>query len=171
MRFIPTSLGPTTAGSFVFYFDGSDVGLTKDDEDIDAIALTGGGELLISTVGPVSAAGARGADTDLLRFNATRLGAVTSGSFAMHFDGSDVGLTDNGNEDLDAAGLGPNETILLSTAGSFSVNGVVGADEDVIQFAPATLGETTSGTYSMFLDLSALGISDSADVGSVEFVP
>jgi hypothetical protein len=38
--FVPSSLGATTAGAFVFHFDGSDVGLTTDDEDVDAIALS-----------------------------------------------------------------------------------------------------------------------------------
>jgi Regulator of Chromosome Condensation (RCC1) repeat protein len=170
VRFVPATLGSNTTGTFVFYFDGSDVGLSNDNEDVDAIALTSSGQLLISTVGQASANGAGGADSDLLRFNATRLGSVTSGTFAMHFDGSDVGLSD-GNEDLDAASGGPNGTLLLSTTGSFSVSGASGGDEDTVQFTPATLGGSTSGSFGMFLDLSALGISTSADVGSVEFVP
>src|SRR5262249_5657243 len=39
VRFTPSSLGATTSGVFTFYFDGSDVGLTTDAEDVDAIAL------------------------------------------------------------------------------------------------------------------------------------
>ncbi|MBL8880873.1 MAG: hypothetical protein JNG88_17300 [Phycisphaerales bacterium] len=54
VRFHPTSLGATTAGTFAFYFDGSDVGLTQNDEDIDAIALLPDGRLLISTNGTVA---------------------------------------------------------------------------------------------------------------------
>ncbi len=169
VRFVPTSLGTTTAGSFVFHFDGSDVGLTTDNEDIDAIALTPAGQLVISTVGSVSATGAGGADTDLLLFNATSLGSVTAGSFSVYFDGSDVGLSDNGNEDVDAAAIRPGGTILLSTIGNFSVPGVSGADEDVIQFTPTSLGGSTAGSYAAFLDLSALGIAASEDVGSVEW--
>ena len=142
----------------------------NDTKNIDASA-TSAGQLLISTVGKRSANGAGGADSDLLRFNATRLGSVTSGSFVLHFDGSDVGLTDNGNEDLDAASGGPNGTLLLSTTGSFSVSGASRGDEDIVQFTPATLGTSTSGSFGIFLDLSALGISTAADVGSAEFVP
>ncbi len=39
VRFIPTSLGDTTSGSFEMYFDGSDVGLTAPDdyEDLRAV--------------------------------------------------------------------------------------------------------------------------------------
>ena len=51
------------------------------------------------------------------------------------------------------------------------MSGLSGADEDVIRFSPTTLGAATSGTYSAFLDLSALRIAGAADVGSVEFVP
>jgi hypothetical protein len=169
VRFIPTSLGPNSAGSLVFYFDGSDVGLTTDNEDIDAITVTSSGQLVISTVGAVSANGASAADTDLLRFNATSLGSVTAGSFTMHFDGSDVHLSDNGNEDVDAADIRADGTILFSTLGSFSVpGGLNGGDEDVIRFTPTQLGANTAGSYALLLDLSALGIASSADVGSVE---
>jgi hypothetical protein len=170
VRFVPTSLGADTAGSFVFYFDGSDVGLTSDNEDVDAIALTANGQLLISTVGHASAAGGNGDDSDLLRFNASSLGSETWGSFVVHFDGRDVGLG-GGSENVDAASGGPGGTILVSTSGSFSVTGVSGGNEDVLQFTPATLGGTTSGTFTMFLDLSALGISTAADVGSVDLIP
>jgi hypothetical protein len=123
---------------------------------------------VISTLGAVTATGASGADTDLLLFNASGLGSATSGSFTMHFDGSDVGLSDNGNEDVDAAALVSDETLLLSTTGKFSVPQVSGGDEDVVRFTPAALGAATSGSYSMYLDLSTLGIAASANVGAVE---
>jgi len=170
VRFAPTTLGTNTAGSFVFYFDGSDVGLTSDDEDIDAIVLTSSGQLAISTIGAVSAAGASGADTDLLLFNSTSLGSATAGSLSVYFDGSDVGLSDNGNEDVDAAAIRSDGAILLSTIGNFSVPGVAGANEDIVRFSPTALGSATSGAYSMYLDLSALGIATSEDVGSVHLV-
>ena len=90
VRFIPTSLGATTAGSFVFYFDGSDVGLTTDAEDVDAIAIAPDGRLVVSTLDAFSVTGVSGQDEDLIVFNATSLGSVTAGTWAMHFDGSDV---------------------------------------------------------------------------------
>jgi hypothetical protein len=94
VRFTPTSLGTVTAGSFSWYLDGSDVGLTTVGEDIDAIDLAPDGRLIISTLGSVQAPGANGQDEDLLVFNATRLGSVTQGSWQLFFDGSDVALTD-----------------------------------------------------------------------------
>jgi hypothetical protein len=170
VRFIPTSLGWNTAGSLQFYFDGSDVGLTTDAEDVDAITVTATGQLVISTAGAVIANGASGGDADLLRFNATSLGAATAGSFVIHFDGSDVGLSDNGNEDVDAADIRADGPILLSTLGSFNVpGGTKGDDEDVIRFNVLQLGSNTSGALSIFLDLSSLGINPAADVGAIDY--
>jgi hypothetical protein len=171
VRFVPSSLGMDTAGSFHFYFDGSDVGLTKSNEDIDALALDADGSLLISTNGSAVVEGTSGADTDLLRFTATNLGAATSGSFSVYFDGSDVGLTDASSEDVDGAGLLPDGRILLSTTGAFSVPGVSGANEDVFAFTPTQLGSVTLGSSAMLLDLSTLGIDPAANVADLEMVP
>ena len=170
VRFIPTSLGATTAGSFVFYFDGSDVGLTTDAEDVDAIAIAPDGRLVISTLEAFSVTGVSGNDEDLIAFTSTSLGSVTAGTWAMYFDGSDVQLTATA-EDVDAAAIMPTGEILLSTEGNFSVTGLSGGDEDVFKFTPTTLGGTTSGSYAALLDLSALGFATAADVGGVEWVP
>jgi hypothetical protein len=60
--------------------------------------------------------------------------------------------------------------LLLSTLGSFSVTGVSGADEDIFQFTPTSLGTNTAGTYLMYLDLSTKGISTWANVNAVEII-
>jgi hypothetical protein len=73
VEFIPTSTGSNTAGTFESYFDGSDVGLDVDAEDVDAIAFTTDAKLVISTTGPFAVPGASGADEDLLTFDATCL--------------------------------------------------------------------------------------------------
>ncbi|HEX4953380.1 MAG TPA: hypothetical protein VF017_08310 [Thermoanaerobaculia bacterium] len=168
VRFTPTSLGANTAGTFSMYFDGSDVGLTTNNEDVDAIALAADGRLIISTLGTVAATGASGADTDLLIFTGT-LGDVTTGSFALHFDGSDVGLTDASSEDIDGAALTSGGNLLFSTLGLFTVTGASGDNEDVAEFS-GTFGSTTSGTFTLRLDLSALGIDVSEDIGALEIV-
>ncbi len=170
VRFTPTTLGSVTAGTLTFHFDGSDVGLTTDDEDIDAITLDSAGKLVISTLGPFSVTGLSGQDEDLIVFTATSLGSVTAGTYAMYFDGSDVGLSNGAGEDVDGAGRRSNGTILLSTEGVFSVPLVSGDNEDIIQFTPTSLGSTTAGNYSMFLDLSAIGIDPTEDVGALEEV-
>jgi len=171
VRFTPVSTGDTTDGSFTFFFDGSDVGLTSEAEDIDAIAVSAEGTLLISTTGSVSAAGADGLGADLLLFRPVNLGAVTAGSFSLFFDGSDVGLENNSREGIDAAAWGRDGTLLFSTIGPVSVAGLNAENEDILQFKPTRLGASTAGTHSLFLDLSALGINPGGDVGAIEFVP
>ena len=70
VRFIPTSLGQTTAGRFELYFDGSDVGLSGFSEDIDAIGFTPDERLVISTSGWFFADNLFGNDEDLFVFSA-----------------------------------------------------------------------------------------------------
>ncbi len=81
VRFIPSSTGNNTAGTYEFYFDGSDVGLTTNNEKIDAIGFTPDGRLLVSTQGFTNVPGLSTTDEDLLVFNASRLGTATSGSW------------------------------------------------------------------------------------------
>jgi len=169
VRFVPTSFGSTTAGSFTFHFDGSDVGLTTDYEDIDSIALTSDGRLLLSCTSSFIANNISGADEDLMAFAPTNLGATTTGTVTMYFDGSDVGLTSL-DENIDGAGVTAEGTILLSTVGYFAVTGAAGEDEDVFEFSPTSVGSTTAGTYSFFLDLNALGIAVDEDIADLELV-
>ncbi len=169
VRFVPTSLGSTTAGSFVFHFDGSDVGLTQNDEDIDAIAIAPDGRLVISLLGAGSATGSTTVqDEDVLVFTATSLGSATAGSFAMYFDGSDVGLSTNAGEDLVGLAFAPNGNLLLSTLDAFSVTGLTGNDDDIARFAPTSLGGTTSGSFSLYRALTASGIAASAAITGID---
>ena len=157
VRFTPTSTGTTTAGSYEFYFDGSDVGLSGGPEDIDAIAFTPDDSLLISTSGSPSVPGASGSDEDLLVFNATSLGETTSGTFSLFADNSDVGLGNNGGEDVNASFVDNNGDVYLSTNGDFQVIGLSGQNSDISIFTPSSLGSDTSGTFSSFLDGSEIG--------------
>ena len=168
VQFTPTTLGANTAGSFSLFFDGSDVALTSNGEDVDSITFDGNGDLVISTTGGFSGTGASGADEDLFVFTGT-FGTNTSGSFTLLFDGSDVGLGGNGAEDVDAAGLTAAGNLLFSTNGSFSVPGLTGADEDVVEFS-GTFGNATSGTSTMRQDLSTRGIAAGEDIGSLELI-
>ncbi|MFQ5748780.1 MAG: S8 family serine peptidase [Planctomycetota bacterium] len=169
VRFVPTTTGPNTSGIFTFEFDGSDVGLTTKGEDVDAVGVDSSGNLIISCTRAVNANGiSKGRDEDLFTFTATSLGDVTAGSFSMLFDGSDVGLSQKKVEDVDAFYLALDGTLYLSTLGDFTVPGVTGADEDVLAFSPATLGASTSGTYSLFLDGSLIGLPLTADLAGFQ---
>lgn len=157
VRFVPTSTGNNTAGTYEMYFDGSDVGLTTTAEDIDALEVLPNGDLLISTTGNISVSGASGVDEDLLRFVPSSLGANTSGSWSLYFDGSDVALNTNSSEDVNGVSVN-GSTIYLTTVGSFSVSGVSGTATDIFSCNSATTGSSTScGSFSMFWDGSAQG--------------
>ncbi len=165
VTFTPSSLGPTTSGFFTFTFDGSDVGLTTDSEDVDALAVDSAGSLILSIANTGAVTGLTGVqDEDLIRFSATSLGATTAGTFSFYFDGSDVGLASSASEDVDAAFVGADGRIYLSTVGSFGVPGASGSNEDVLLFTPTSIGPTTSGTFVRFLQGTSIGIPSTGDV-------
>ena len=160
VRFDASSLGATTAGTFSMYFDGSDVGLTQSAADVDGFELLSDGRIVISTTGTVSVSSPSARDEDLLAFTPSALGQTTTGTFALYFDGSDVGLGDS-PEDIDAVSVDASGKLFLSTADVFGVPGLSGADEDVFVFNPTQLGPTTAGTYSpsLFFDGSSFGLA------------
>ena len=151
VRFIPTSLGSNTTGSFEMYLDGSSVGLTTNGEDIDAIGFTPGGKLVVSTVGSFSVPGASGKDEDLIELD------DVNGTWSLYFDGSDVELT---TSDEDVRGIyidSGTEQVYLTTKGPFAVSGVSGDESDIFICTPSSLGETTACAFAMFWDGSANG--------------
>ncbi|NNJ12715.1 right-handed parallel beta-helix repeat-containing protein, partial [Chloroflexales bacterium ZM16-3] len=170
VRFVPTTLGTTTAGSFEWYFDGSDVGLTRVAERIDTIGTLPDGRLLISTTGSFSVPGVSGSDEDLVAFTPTSLGANTAGSWSLYFDGSDVGLS-SASEDVNGVWVNPaTGAIYLTTLGSFSVSGLSGDGSDIFVCTPSSLGSTTACAFSMYWDGSRNGFAgetvDGIGVGS-----
>jgi len=150
VRFTPTSLGENTAGTFSWYFDGSDVELTTNSEDIDSVGFAPDGRILISTTGSFSVTGVSGNDEDLLAFAPTSLGSNTSGTWSLYFDGSDVGL-DNNSEDINGASVDPvTGLIYLTTTGNFSVTGVSGTGGDIFICTPSSPGSNTACTFNMY---------------------
>ncbi|MGK7913203.1 MAG: hypothetical protein AB4050_17250 [Synechococcus sp.] len=148
VKFIGSSLGNRTSGRFEFYLDGSDVGLGKDGEDIDALALQSDGTLLLSTIGNAYLPGIRqAADEDVIKFTPNSLGRNSRGRWSRYFDGSDVGLANNGGEDIDALTLDTGDRIVLSTQGNFSVRSLSGKDEDAFSFRASSTGSNTSGSF------------------------
>jgi hypothetical protein len=160
VQFEATSLGDTTSGTFSMYLDGEDVGLDTTSEIVDGLHVLTDGRVLISTTSNPSVPGVTGADEDILVFTPTTLGDVTSGTWAMYFDGSDVGLADSSAEDIDAVDVQANGDIFVSTIGDFSVSGISGANEDVFICTPISLGSTTACNFStaLYFDGSAWGL-------------
>lgn len=148
VAFLPVVWGVETSGTFEWYLDGSDVGLTAVFEDIDTIAFDENGRLLISTTGSVSVAGAAGMDEDLLAFTPASLGNHTSGSWSLYFDGSDVGLTDAG-EDIWGAWLNTQtQKLYLITQANFAVTNLTGNAGDIFPCELLSTGENTDCLFN-----------------------
>lgn len=156
VRFVPTSTGDRTAGTWQWYFDGSDVGLTTAGEDVDAFTVLSDGHLVLSTTGSIKAPGMTGRDEDLLEFTPTQLGEDTQGIWAKYFDGSRVGLTKSG-EDVNGVDITEDGQIYLTTVGKFKVGGVAGDSSDIFVCRPAALGNHTRCAFSLFWDGSRQG--------------
>ncbi len=163
VRFIPTSLGEETAGSFEMFFDASDVGLRKAGEDVDAIGFTPDGRLVVSTnasfkVPALGGGQLRGTDDDLIVFTGT-VGPATAGKWEMYFDGSDVWqyTEDVWGTWLDSA----TGDIYFSLRNAFTVGVVSGNERDIFVCHPILLGEDTSCTFGpgLYFDGSQEGFS------------
>ena len=140
--------------------------LTTNGEDIDGVCVLDDGTFLFSTVGTAKGGGPNSHDENVALFTPTSFGANSGGSWSLFFDGSDVGFSQSGGEDLDGISLDFDGTLLFSTVGSYSGSGSSGADEDVSRFT-GTFGGATSGSAQLILDLTALGIEASEDVDAL----
>jgi hypothetical protein len=143
------------------FFDGSDIGLGS--ADVFAFHLLDQDSLLLGFTASVTVGGQTFAPTDIVRFDATSLGANTAGTFSLYFNGIDVGL-DATNDNIDALDILPDGRILISTTGNPTVPGLSGlADEDILAFTPTTLGSITSGTWSWYFDGSDVALGSSGE--------
>lgn len=105
------------------------------------------------------------ADEDILHYD------PQSGSWALFFDGSDVGL---GASDVDAFVLLPDGSLLLSVDKRLTNLVPLGRveDADVVRFVPTALGDNTAGRFEWYLDgsdvdLLALG----EDIDALDVLP
>ena len=117
---------------------------------MDAIAFDETGKLLLSTLGGSAlAAGLKGSDEDLLRFDA--------GVWTLRFDGShNAGLA---NEDIVGAAVAANGDIYLSLLDGFNVGGISGNAADVFICTPGSLGAlNTTCAYSLFWNATSYGL-------------
>jgi hypothetical protein len=171
IRFTPTQLGTNTAGTFTWYFDGSDVDLTAGAEDVDALAVLDNGgsiQLVLSTAGNPTVTGLSGArDEDLLLFTPTPTQPLgddsTAGTWSFYFDGSDVGLSEASSEDVNGVWIDPaNGELYLTTVGVFNVTGLSGDGADIFicdPGSPPPPSATTTCTFRPYWDGSANGFA------------
>ncbi len=101
-------------------------------------------------------------DEDILHYDGS--------TFTMLFDGSDVGV---GALDLDAFYIIDSDSILMSFNNAASIGSLGTVDDsDIVRFDAATLGTTTSGTFSLFFDGSLVDLTtDNEDVDAIELLP
>lgn len=150
-------------GLFTIAFDGSDVGISG---DIDAFTFLDSDTILFSLEATTTVGALGSVDSfDIIQFDASSLGTTTAGTFSLYFDGSDVGL-DSSSENIDAFELLPDGRLLISTSGSPAIAGLSSiADEDILAFAPTSLGANTAGSWSLYFDGSDVGLSaNSGDI-------
>ena len=150
VRFVPTSTGENnTAGTFSLYFDGSSLGLTTTNEDVDSVAFTPEGRLIISTSAGFNINATNGSfsgqDRDLIVID------TANNTAELYLDGSDIQF-DRTNEDLTGASV-DNITgeIYLTTIGNFNANGLTGDNDDVVRFSGIN-GPETDGLLLPFFD-------------------
>ncbi|MCW5864264.1 MAG: IPT/TIG domain-containing protein [Anaerolineae bacterium] len=145
-------------------YDGSAINTPK---NLGAFAFVGNEMLLGFSVAQVvpGLGTAKVPAQDLLRFTPTSTGYNnTAGTFALYFDGSDVGLTTSA-EAIDALWIDAQGRLYISTTGTAKVNGPTGAaitahDEDVLRFTPTSTGANTAGAWALYWDpTSVTGMS------------
>lgn len=159
-------------GAWSLYFDGSDVGITR---PITAFAWVENGDLLLVFKSRQVIAGVGSFNAgDVARFSPVALGDVTEGTFHRYFDGSDVGLRGS-REQIDALDALPDGRLLISMTGTAAVPAAGGAlraqDEDLLAFTPTVLGETTDGTWELYLDGTAIPGMKREDLSGVSVGP
>lgn len=154
VRFIPSTLGENTLGSFELILDGSDVGLDAATEDIDALSRTPDGQFLVSFIGAYGLADLQGDDEDILLFTPQSLGPNSSGSWQKYVNGADLGLSDLTSEDINGLAVDPaSGELYLTTYGNFTTaDGFAGDLDDVFVCTPTSLGENTSCDFRLFWD-------------------
>lgn len=169
--------GATTdvCGTFAFFLKGSDAGLTKGAEDIDALGFAADGKLIVSTIGSAKVPGISGdvKDQDLIKLES----APPNASWSLYFDGSDVALTKS-SEDIrsvwvDAVGdASGNKNVYLTLSGDFKVDSLnedKGDKNDVEGCFPSQLGTTTECFFFKLLDGKKIGAENQLDGLSVVF--
>ncbi len=165
--------GVPTNQAFTLELMGSTIGLTKSNENIDALAVTPPpnpnpnnlqyGNLVISTFGSASINGIpeKVHDHDLIKVDGT------NGS--LYFDGTAVGLTKS-SEDVNAAWIGnpsPDHNIYLVTKGKFSVSSsgssLSGRKSDIFGCSPTSQAPIASCFFYSFFEGEASGLDNQID--------
>lgn len=160
VKFTPSQTGETTSGTWSWYLDGSDVGLSN--RDINALHVLPDGKIAVSFDSNFTLTGPGSIRSeDLVVFTPTQIGQTTTGTWAWYLDGSDVDL----EEDIDGLWIAGNGDIYLSTSSTWDELSIDADDEDIFVCANATIGSNSSCTFgsNVYWDGSAHGMTGDVD--------
>ncbi len=103
-------------------------------------------------------------DEDILSYN------LTTGEWALVFDGSDVGVANN---DVNALHILDDGSILMSFNRPQNLPDLGNVrDTDVVRFVPTSLGQNTAGVFERYLDGASLGlVHRGKDIDAIGFAP
>ena len=104
------------------------------------------------------------ADEDVLVYD------IALDSWSMLLDFSDLGISTN---DLNAFFMLSDGSFLMSFVRAQDIGSLTGVDDsDIVHFIPTSTGDTTAGTFEMYLDGSDVGLASAGeDVDAVGFAP
>ncbi len=132
LLFTPTSTGENTAGSWSLLFDGSDVELTTNPENINTVMELPDGRLIISTNGKVKVTGLTANKWDLLLFTPDELGINTRGTWSLYAAGAGLGL-DTNTEGIFGASLVDDNQLYVKTQAAFKLGYLNGKKWDIFR--------------------------------------
>ncbi|WP_299203915.1 Ig-like domain-containing protein [uncultured Amphritea sp.] len=157
---------------FSIAYTGTQLSLTSNAEDINALSVDVNGDLQVSTLGNVSipASGNQPALSatrqDVLRFS------QASRTWEIMFDGSDLTADFTKNAaNIDALTHPDANQLLMSIVGNTSVAGIAVRDEDVLLYSGSFGLNNTQGLLETRLDMTAVinGLPGSADVSAMSW--
>jgi RHS repeat-associated protein len=112
------------------------------------------GAVYLSLDGSGTVGGVAAQDLDILYFDGT--------NWSLFFDASDVGLSTSG-QDINDFHILDADTILMIFNDPITLGGLAVDTRDIVQFDATSLGETTSGTFSLYFDGNDVGLDDTAE--------
>lgn len=128
--FTPTALGPNTAGTFAWLFDGSAHSLTTTAEKIDGLARWSDGSIILSTTGTA----------DVVRPNGTHLKVQDEDAVAYDLNGDwyivldGTGVAGLKGEDVNGLWVDPGpRDVYVNTIDAFNLGGVRGDGKDIVR--------------------------------------
>ncbi len=164
LRFVPTSTGPNTSGTFSMYLDASDVGLGGGSEDIDGVAVLDDGSLLITTVGSATVPGVSAQPEDVMRFVPSSLGTTSAGTWSLHLDGSDVGLSEDA---VIVALTTDGDSPVIRVDGEAELPGLTPDQDDLVRCGDPITGPSSACTFDLYWSAGAEGFGGAIDGASI----